>query len=176
MRADAETAAEAAAEATAAETTGEAGLHQPVPQLALEDVPGETAVAPPDSLAEVHAAAFSGNPGRWGIFGHSAGAGSSLLQPGEYALGRAAFAGGAGRMAQYASDDPLFLCSSNGDGLNSFMGTDVALRRAVGGGGKAAVLFFSGQHSACVASLDRRPSARSGRWALLPDQRAAPMP
>ena len=44
VRADAEAAAEAAAEATAAEATGEAGVHQPVPQLALEDVPGETPV------------------------------------------------------------------------------------------------------------------------------------
>ena len=74
-------------------------------------------------------------------------------QPGEYKLGRAAFAGGAGRIAAYASrltpsptpspsptptstatltlhlslsltiaacarSDPLFLCSSNGDGCN----------------------------------------------------------
>jgi len=89
---------------------------------------------PPEGLSreEIIAAArqHADCPGRWGIFGHSAGAGSALTQRGEFALGRACFAGGAARMASYASADPLFVCSSNGDGCNRFMGagSEVDLR------------------------------------------------
>ena len=72
----------------------------------------------------------SGPSGRWGIFGHSAGAGSALTQRGEYSLGRVLLAGGAGRMSTYPCADPLFICSSNADGCNRFLanGQPVDLR------------------------------------------------
>ena len=116
--------------------------------------------------------------GRWGIFGHSAGAGSSLLQPGEYRLGRAAFAGGAGRMAQYASRDPLFLCSSNGDGCNRFMGlgADADLRpllAAVGPSGQPTTLFASLDDA--YAAPTQRPPLRAA-FVFASDNSPAPLP
>eukprot|EP00908_Phaeocystis_cordata_P017072 Transcript_28407.p2 GENE.Transcript_28407~~Transcript_28407.p2 ORF type:complete len:235 (-),score=70.73 Transcript_28407:46-750(-) len=162
---------------------------------------------PPNTGEEIIAAARELVPtsGRWGIFGHSAGAGSSLLQPGEYRLGRAAFAGGAGRMAQarhprlacaspppdlrpisapgpraaqYASKDPLFLCSSNGDGCNRFMGLgeEADLRpllAAPGPSGQPTTLFAS--LADAYAAPERRPPPRAA-FVFASDNSPAPLP
>lgn len=136
---------------------------------------------PPDGLGreEIIAAAreLIGAPGRWGIFGHSAGAGSSLFQPGEYLLGRAAFAGGAGRIAAYASSDPLFLCSSNGDGCNQFMGlgAEADLRpilAAASPDGRETTLFAS--LGEAYASPERSP--KRGAFIFASDNSPAPLP
>ena len=136
---------------------------------------------PPDGLGReeiiVAARELVGASGRWGIFGHSAGAGSSLFQPGEYRLGRAAFAGGAGRIAAYASSDPLFLCSSNGDGCNQFMGlgAEADLRPIL------AAASPDGQETTLFASLSdayaspKRPPKR-GAFIFASDNSPAPLP
>ena len=136
---------------------------------------------PPDGLGReeiiVAARELVGASGRWGIFGHSAGAGSSLFQPGEYRLGRAAFAGGAGRIAAYASSDPLFLCSSNGDGCNQFMGlgAEADLRPIL------AAASPDGQETTLFASLadayasPKRPPKR-GAFIFASDNSPAPLP
>ena len=59
-----------------------------------------------------------GASGRWGIFGHSAGAGSARMQGGTYALGRAMLCGG---YRGYEGNDPSFIIASDGDGCNAFM-------------------------------------------------------
>ncbi|KAL1503119.1 hypothetical protein AB1Y20_011182 [Prymnesium parvum] len=76
---------------------------------------------------------------RWGIFGHSAGAATSLLQPGRYELGRAALAGGTRLLSDRSRPrDPVFLCSSNGDGCMRFFAPGVVdLRPTLVGGGAA---------------------------------------
>ena len=136
---------------------------------------------PPDGLGreEIIAAAreLVGAPGRWGIFGHSAGAGSTLFQPGAYELGRAAFAGGAGRIASYTSSDPLFLCSSNGDGCNAFMGMGAGadlrpLLAAAGPGGQPTTLFAS--LSEAYATPQRPP--KRGAFVFASDNSPAPLP
>ena len=69
--------------------------------------------------------------GRWGIFGHSAGAGSALQQRGDYVLGRACLAAG---FRGYNGRDPVFLCASDGDGCNAFMGG--SLRTSIAADGR----------------------------------------
>lgn len=76
---------------------------------------------------------------RWGIFGHSAGAGSALLQRGDFTLGRACLA--TGFRQGYAGQDPLFLCASEGDGCTRFMQTD--LRSALLADATACTFFDS---------------------------------
>lgn len=56
---------------------------------------------------------------RWGIFGHSAGAYTSVSQPGEFPLGRVAICPG---KAEYAGADPFFLIASEADGCYRVMG------------------------------------------------------
>jgi len=138
---------------------------------------------PPDGLGreEIIAAARelvgAEEGARWGIFGHSAGAGSSLLQPGEYRLGRAAFAGGAGRIARYASRDPLFLCSSNGDGCNRFMGlgADADLRPLLtADDGPTTTTLFTSLDEA-YASPREAPPPR-GAFVFADDNSPAPLP
>ena len=63
---------------------------------------------------------------RWGVFGHSAGAGTVLTLGGAYALGRAALAPG---FRGFDGDDPLFLVSSEADGCDQLLkssGVDIA--------------------------------------------------
>ena len=136
---------------------------------------------PPDGLGreEIITAAreLIDAPGRWGIFGHSAGAGSSLFQPGHYRLGRAAFAGGAGRIAAYASSDPLFLCSSNGDGCNQFMGlgaeADLRPILAAAGPGEQETTLFASLGDAYASP--KRPPKR-GAFVFASDNSPAPLP
>ena len=52
---------------------------------------------------------------RWGIFGHSAGSATAILQPGEFALGRACLATAIGRCLETRTPDPLFVVASEGD-------------------------------------------------------------
>ena len=135
---------------------------------------------PPDGLGreEIIIAArglaegSAGGATRWGIWGHSAGAGSALMQPGEYALGRACFAGGAGKLAQASVTDPLFICSSNGDGCNQFMAKGVDdLRTLISAGGQTTV-FES------VASAYAAPGQKPKRGAFIfaSDNTPAPLP
>ena len=64
---------------------------------------------------------FESTGRRWGIFGHSAGSGTALTQPGEFALGRACLATSLGRGLACRVTDPIFLVASEGDGCNAFM-------------------------------------------------------
>ena len=116
----------------------------------------------------------AGSETRWGIFGHSAGAGSALLQPETYSLGRACFAGGAARFDGYTSsiDQPVFVCSSNGDGCNQFMQLpDPDLRNVLAADGDT-VLFES---LATAYPTPARPPAR-GAFVFAADNSAAPLP
>lgn len=111
--------------------------------------------------AAMRMAAGTGGGKRWGIFGHSAGAGSALTHPAEFVLGRALLAGGAGRgrFAQYArgSAEPLFICSSNGDGCNAFMGLPDPDLRAVLDDGETEIF---GDVRDAYASPSRRAPAK----------------
>ena len=63
--------------------------------------------------------------GRWGLFGHSAGAGTTLTQPGVYALGRCALCPG---FRGYGGADPMLVIASEGDAVNKLLvsnGVDV---------------------------------------------------
>ena len=62
-----------------------------------------------------------GDPRLWGIFGHSAGSATAILQPGEFALGRVCIATALGRCLETVSTDPLFFVASEGDGCNDKM-------------------------------------------------------
>ena len=62
---------------------------------------------------------------RWGLFGHSAGAGTTLKQPGTYSLGRCALCPG---YRGYEESDPLLVIASEGDAVNQLLvsnGVDV---------------------------------------------------
>ena len=115
--------------------------------------------------------------GRWGIFGHSAGAGSALTQRGDYSLGRACFAGGIGRIATATTgSDPLFLCSSNGDGCNKFMAAGTTdLRQLISGAAPdgVATTLFAAMDDAYAAP--GKPPAR-GAFVFAEDNTAAPLP
>lgn len=128
------------------------------------------------------AADVFGDPlaGRWGIFGHSAGAGSALTQPGAYTLGRALLAGGTGRMRQGdaaptgGAADPLFICSSNGDGCNSFMGlADADLRSVITSTDPNTVLFES---VADAYTTPAKPPPARGAFVFASDNTPAPLP
>ena len=60
---------------------------------------------------------FGSQARRWGIFGHSAGAGSALYQRGSFPLGRLGLCGYRGGVE---TSDPVFLIASDGDGCNRF--------------------------------------------------------
>ena len=125
------------------------------------------------AIIEAARALAGGSAARWGIFGHSAGAGSALLQPGTFALGRACFAGGAGRTSKYASNDPLFLCSSNGDGCNSFMGlANADLRTVLTSEPSPPVLFDS--LTDAYATPAKAPAR--GAFVFAADNTPAPLP
>ena len=133
---------------------------------------------PPDGLDRTTIIAATrelvGASSRWGIFGHSAGAGSALMQPETYVLGRGCFAGGAGRFGSYerSAREPLFVCSSNGDGCNSFMGlADPDLRRIFEADG-ATVLF---QSLPDAYATPARPPARAA-FVFAADNSPAPLP
>ena len=134
---------------------------------------------PPDDLTreEIIASAreLVGKPGgRWGIFGHSAGAGSALMQRGVYALGRACFAGGAARLGTYSGEDPLWICSSNGDGCNKFLGSgDVDLRPTIVAADRKTVLFD--QLSDAFATPGK-PPPRRGAFVFASDNTPSPLP
>lgn len=66
-------------------------------------------------------AGSDGAPRQWGIFGHSAGSATAILQPGPFALGRACIATSLGRCLESATPDPLFVVASEGDGCNEKM-------------------------------------------------------
>ena len=107
---------------------------------------------------------------RWGIFGHSAGAGSALNQRGDYSLGRAALAAGLRR--GYDSRDPIFLCCSDGDGCNAFMArSGYDLRSAIADGG----FTTFGSISEAYASPSRRPPSRAS-FIFSDENTPAPLP
>ena len=94
---------------------------------------------------------------RWGIFGHSAGAGSALRQRGSYALGRCALAGG---YRGFDGPDPIFLIASDGDGCNRFASYPLqTILAAESDNGIAATTMF-----ASAAAAYERPSG--GRMPL----------
>jgi len=59
-----------------------------------------------------------GRSGRWGSFGHSAGAGTTLSQPGAFSLGRCGLCPG---FRGYNGTDPLLLIASEGDAVNKLL-------------------------------------------------------
>ncbi len=61
---------------------------------------------------------WGGQARRWGIFGHSAGAGSALYQRGGFPLGRVGLC--PGYRGGVDTSDPIFLIASDGDGCNRF--------------------------------------------------------
>ena len=78
---------------------------------------------------------------RWGIFGHSAGAGSAIFQRGAYTLGRVALCGGL-RGGYQALDDPIFLIASDGDGCNRFQPVPIrAILEAEADAGRPTTVF-----------------------------------
>ena len=79
-----------------------------------------------EAIVAATQAALGDEPRRWGIWGHSAGSGTALSQPGEFALGRACLACPLGRALEARVNDPLFLCASEGDGCNRFSETSPA--------------------------------------------------
>ena len=104
---------------------------------------------------------------RWGIFGHSAGAGSALMQRGEYSLGRACLAPG---FRGYSGSDPLFLCASEGDGCTRFMRTD--LRSALIADGPCTFFSSLGEaYASPTASLPPRAA-----FIFTADNTPAPLP
>jgi len=108
---------------------------------------------------------------RWGIWGHSAGAFSALSQPGEFSLGRACFAGGAGRLTNMTVSDPLFIVSSNGDGCNKFMAKGVVDLRTMIADGRTTM--FENMDSA-YAAPGKRPMR--GAFIFADDNTPAPLP
>lgn len=108
---------------------------------------------------------------RWGIWGHSAGAFSALSQPGEFSLGRACFAGGAGRLTNMTVLDPLFIVSSNGDGCNKFMAKGVVDLRTMIADGRTTM--FESMDSA-YAAPGKRPMR--GAFIFADDNTPAPLP
>jgi pimeloyl-ACP methyl ester carboxylesterase len=111
--------------------------------------------------------------GRWGIFGHSAGAGSAMMQGGAYTLGRACFAGGAMSSGSVESADPLFLCSSNGDGCNAFMNKGVAFDLRPLLAGAADTTMFASLEDAYMTPT--KPPAR-GAFVFADDNSPLPLP
>mmetsp|Transcript_8497 Transcript_8497/g.21211 ORF Transcript_8497/g.21211 Transcript_8497/m.21211 type:complete len:403 (+) Transcript_8497:32-1240(+) len=92
-----------------------------------------------------------------GLFGHSAGGGTSTMMPGSFSLGRVAIAGFRG----YAGSDRLLVIASKGDGIIPVKGIEAALpagcsiyreeegakefiSKGLGGGKSAALLFEKG--------------------------------
>jgi len=88
---------------------------------AREGVTREAIVRETQAAVEASVGDASGISRRWGIFGHSAGSGTALTQPGVFALGRAALATSFGRGLEASTPDPLFLVASEADGCNAFM-------------------------------------------------------
>lgn len=65
---------------------------------------------------------------RWGVLGHSMGAGTATSLPGSYALGRAALCG----YRAYEGSDPLLVVASRGDGVIPFERIEETLRAQAG--------------------------------------------
>ena len=103
---------------------------------------------------------------RWGIFGHSAGSGTALLQPGEFALGRICLATALGRCLESRTDDPLFLVASEGDGCNKRMmqngapSPEDALTLARVNGAPHFELFDCAEHAYGEQQMGRAPPRR----------------
>ena len=121
-----------------------------------------------DESAEAGGAAKSVN--QWGIFGHSAGAGSALMQRGDYRLGRACLA--TGFRQGYAGMDPLFLCASDGDGCTKFMTTD--LRSALEADTSARCTFFGSLDDAYPSQTASIP--KRGAFIFADDNSPSPLP
>jgi hypothetical protein len=99
-----------------------------------------------------------GRGARWGIFGHSAGAGTALRQPGKYELGRCALCPG---FRGYDMDDPLLVVASEGDAVNKLLvsnGVDVVANLASDADlGRGATTFYS---QAADVFAERSPPRR----------------
>ena len=79
---------------------------------------------------------------RWGLFGHSAGAGTTLKQPGTFSLGRCALCPG---YRGYEESDPLLVIASEGDAVNQLLvsnGVDVQVNlRAEAEAGRVTTMY-----------------------------------
>lgn len=75
----------------------------------------------PDGLTRAEIAAATRElvgGGRWGVFGHSAGAGTALTLPERYVLGRCALCPG---FRGYDNADPLLIIASEGDAVHQLL-------------------------------------------------------
>lgn len=81
-------------------------------------------------------------PGKLGLVGHSAGAGTAIALSGAFPLGRAAIAGGG---FGYSGDDPLMVVSSEGDCLFRRRWADI---RAIASTPTSAVAVYSNAQGA----------------------------
>ena len=73
---------------------------------------------PPTPKVQAAQAALT-TTSKWGIFGHSAGAFTSISAGGDFELGRVAICPG---RAEYGGSDPFFLIASEADGCYRVMG------------------------------------------------------
>ena len=115
---------------------------------------------------------------RWGIFGHSAGAGSAISQGGSFALGRCLLCPG---YRGYEGDDPVFLVASDGDGVTQLMASRGVVLRDVLGAETAAAsggpqdhgwTFFASPEEAYAVGSGEGPPPKRGAF-IFEEGRAA---